>query len=78
MTQATPDRPDETAPPITPTQDAAASTPHTAEHARLAEAAGPDSPWRLWGPYLAGRQWGTVVESDRVDAPISVKPRIRS
>ena len=67
MTQATPDRPDETAPPTTPTQDAAASTPHTAEHARLAESAGPDSPWRLWGPYLAGRQWGTVREDYSAD-----------
>jgi hypothetical protein len=35
---------------------------HTAEHARLAESPGPDSPWRTWGPYLSGRQWGTVRE----------------
>ncbi|NMD56196.1 MULTISPECIES: MGH1-like glycoside hydrolase domain-containing protein [Tsukamurella] len=34
----------------------------TAEHRRLAESPGPDGPWRLWGPYLAGRQWGTVRE----------------
>lgn len=34
----------------------------TAEHQRLAQASGPDAPWRLWGPYLAGRQWGTVRE----------------
>ncbi|MBB5954424.1 hypothetical protein FHS29_000994 [Saccharothrix tamanrassetensis] len=33
-----------------------------AERARLGEAASPTSPWRLWGPYLAGRQWGTVRE----------------
>ncbi|MBW4715567.1 glucosidase [Saccharothrix sp. SC076] len=33
-----------------------------AERARLAEADAPTSPWRLWGPYLAGRQWGTVRE----------------
>ena len=34
----------------------------TAEHARLAESRRADGPWRLWGPYLAGRQWGTVRE----------------
>ncbi|WP_307867873.1 MGH1-like glycoside hydrolase domain-containing protein [Umezawaea beigongshangensis] len=33
-----------------------------AERARLAASASPDAPWRLWGPYLAGRQWGTVRE----------------
>jgi hypothetical protein len=32
------------------------------EHARLAESPESGSPWRLWGPYLAGRQWGTVRE----------------
>ena len=36
--------------------------PASAEHARLADAPAADSPWRLWGPYLAGRQWGTVRE----------------
>ncbi len=30
----------------------------TAEHHRLASA----EPWRLWGPYLADRQWSTVRE----------------
>nr|WP_230312743.1 glucosidase [Nakamurella alba] len=34
----------------------------TAEHGRLGEGDGPAAPWRLWGPYLAGRQWGTVRE----------------
>jgi len=34
----------------------------TAEHARLAESPTGSGPWRLWGPYLAGRQWGTVRE----------------
>ncbi|GHH35913.1 MGH1-like glycoside hydrolase domain-containing protein [Lentzea cavernae] len=33
-----------------------------AERARLAESDTPTSPWRLWGPYLSGRQWGTVRE----------------
>ena len=34
----------------------------TAEHTRLAESPADDDPWRLWGPYLSGRQWGTVRE----------------
>nr|BFE47377.1 glucosidase [Saccharothrix mutabilis subsp. capreolus] len=33
-----------------------------AERARLGESDSPTAPWRLWGPYLAGRQWGTVRE----------------
>lgn len=38
-------------------------TPHpTAEHRRLAENAARDQHWKLWGPYLAERQWGTVRE----------------
>ena len=36
--------------------------PQTAEHARLAQCTGSAGAWRLWGPYLAGRQWGTVRE----------------
>ena len=36
--------------------------PDTPEHARLAEAPRDDDPWRLWGPYVSGRQWGTVRE----------------
>ncbi len=35
---------------------------HTSEHRRLAEAAGREKNWQRWGPYLAGRQWGTVRE----------------
>jgi len=38
------------------------TAPVTAEHARLLESPAMSSPWRLWGPYLAGRQWGTVRE----------------
>jgi hypothetical protein len=34
----------------------------SAEHARLAESPTSSAPWRAWGPYLAGRQWGTVRE----------------
>jgi hypothetical protein len=41
----------------------------TAEHARLAEAAGwaednlsGANPWYEWGPYLSERAWGTVRE----------------
>jgi hypothetical protein len=36
--------------------------PRSAEHARLAESRASSAPWRMWGPYLAGRQWGTVRE----------------
>ncbi len=35
---------------------------HTAEHGRLDASASASAPWRQWGPYLAGRQWGTVRE----------------
>ena len=38
------------------------ATGRTAEHARLAESPASTDPWRQWGPYLAGRQWGTVRE----------------
>ena len=34
----------------------------TAEHDRLAAANADTAPWRLWGPYLAERAWGTVRE----------------
>ena len=46
---------------------ATAPEPPTAEHARLAEAPDSSSPWRLWGPYLSGRQWGTVREDYSAD-----------
>src|SRR5438876_10744645 len=32
------------------------------EAARLQEAAQRKQPWKLWGPYLSERQWGTVRE----------------
>ncbi|MGH3494204.1 MAG: hypothetical protein ACRDQ1_13380, partial [Sciscionella sp.] len=38
-----------------------------AEAARLAQAPGADDPWRQWGPYLAGRQWGAVREDYSAD-----------
>ena len=41
--------------------------PRSAEHARLAESPGASDPWRLWGPYLSGRQWGTVREDYSAD-----------
>src|SRR5579859_7715672 len=41
--------------------------PDTAEHRRLAESPGDSDPWRLWGPYLSGRQWGTVREDYSAD-----------
>ena len=34
----------------------------TAEHLRLEEARKRSVPWKLWGPYLSERQWGTVRE----------------
>jgi len=34
----------------------------TAEEERLAAARENKAPWRLWGPYLSERQWGTVRE----------------
>ncbi len=34
----------------------------TAEHRRLDDTDTGRTDWRLWGPYLAGRQWGTVRE----------------
>jgi hypothetical protein len=34
----------------------------TAEGSRLAEARDEETPWKLWGPYLSERQWGTVRE----------------
>ena len=46
---------------MSPGFDPAHTTPD-AETARLRDSAGDDAPWRLWGPYLAGRQWGTVRE----------------
>lgn len=46
---------------------APAARPVTAEHVRLAESPSSTSPWRLWGPYLSGRQWGTVREDYSAD-----------
>jgi hypothetical protein len=34
----------------------------TKEHSRLTDAETGKAPWRLWGAYLAERQWGTVRE----------------
>ncbi len=41
-----------------------------AEQLRLKEAKDRQMPWRMWGPYLSERQWGTVREdySDNGDA----------
>ena len=40
----------------------AETTNREAEETHLAEAAAVTAPWRLWGPYLSERQWGTVRE----------------
>jgi hypothetical protein len=53
---------------VTPRHSAGPAVTHrTAEHARLAESPDSTSPWRLWGPYLSGRQWGTVREDYSAD-----------
>jgi hypothetical protein len=43
---------------------------NTTEHTRLQEARDQHIPWKMWGPYLSERQWGTVREdySDSGDA----------
>ncbi|OJW19944.1 MAG: glucosidase [Planctomycetales bacterium 71-10] len=38
-----------------------------AERRRLAEHEGTAGPWKLWGPYLAERQWSTVREDYSAD-----------
>ncbi len=39
----------------------------TDEQVRLRHSPGDDDPWRLWGPYLSARQWGTVREDYSAD-----------
>lgn len=39
----------------------------TDEHERLRQSPSDDHPWRLWGPYLSARQWGTVREDYSAD-----------
>ena len=34
----------------------------TAEQSRLQQSRDAGVPWKLWGPYLSERQWGTVRE----------------
>src|SRR3954453_18327412 len=41
--------------------------PDTAEGLRLNDAREKGVPWRLWGPYLSERQWGTVREDYSTD-----------
>ena len=38
------------------------TSPATAEEQRLTDARERRAHWRLWGPYLSERQWGTVRE----------------
>ncbi|WP_256841316.1 MGH1-like glycoside hydrolase domain-containing protein [Ornithinimicrobium cryptoxanthini] len=38
-----------------------------AEQQRVAESDDPRAPWRLWGPYVSARQWGTVREDYSAD-----------
>ena len=53
-----------------PMNNSSVKPPETAEQSRLQEARDQGTPWRLWGPYLSERQWGTVREdySDNGDA----------
>src|SRR5687768_15254773 len=37
-------------------------SPMNAETERLQAARTPQAPWKMWGPYLSERQWGTVRE----------------
>jgi hypothetical protein len=45
-------------------------TPDSAERRRLAASRHPPRPWKLWGPYLAERQWGTVREDYSADGDV--------
>ena len=40
------------------------------EQARLASCRSGPRPWKLWGPYLAERQWGTVREDYSADGDV--------
>ena len=41
----------------------------TAEQSGLQQSRDAGTPWKLWGPYLSERQWGTVRE----EAPASCR-----
>jgi len=43
-------------------RNSADEPPPTAEEERLAAARDHKVPWRMWGPYVSERQWGTVRE----------------
>ena len=56
------------APDAPPSHPDTADTPApTQEHERLRESPDEDGAWRLWGPYVSGRQWGTVREDYSAD-----------
>jgi hypothetical protein len=46
-----------------------ARTVETHEYRRVTETSGP-GPWKLWGPYLSERQWGTVREDYSADGDV--------
>jgi hypothetical protein len=50
--------------------DAPSSSPASAEGQRLAASRHPPRPWKLWGPFLAERQWGTVREDYSADGDV--------
>ncbi len=49
------------------TQDQPAPAASDAERSRVAASPGDTDPWRRWGPYVSGRQWGTVREDYSAD-----------
>jgi hypothetical protein len=46
------------------------SAPLSPEARRLAASRRPPRPWKLWGPYLTERQWGTVREDYSADGDV--------
>src|SRR6201995_5097269 len=46
---------------------AMAQSPDGAERLRLEQDAKRQANWKRWGPYLSGRQWGTVREDYSAD-----------
>src|SRR5258705_10316113 len=60
--QSVPDVSTSTDDPEPPPQPVPELPPLTAEEQRMAAARDAKVPWRMWGPYLSERQWGTVRE----------------
>ena len=54
----------------------------SAERRRLSEGGSDGGPWKLWGPFLSERQWGTVREDYSPDGDrwrsLPARPRSES